>query len=226
MSRTTYANVVATLALLMAASAGGAYAASQLPKDSVRSKQVKDHSLTAQDFKVGQLAAGAPGVAGPAGPAGPRGPQGEKGTAGPAGPSVVTSGYVTKSPDPFATACIDATVAGEEFTVPAPTVLWVSGSAHYVPQLDAAEMQHKGYANVALMTGSSRLAETGLGTTTWTGPGELAVTGTLHGPNGHAFVLKPLTTYKLVTELFTRTNCPGAANVSNVRLDWLGFAAP
>jgi hypothetical protein len=224
MPRTTYANVVATLALVVATS-GGAYAASQLPKDSVRSKQVKDHSLTAQDFKAGQFSAGQ-GGAGPAGPAGPRGPQGEKGAPGPAGPSVVTSGYVTRSPGPFATACIDSNQAGEAFTVPARTVLWVSGSAHYVPQLEAAETQHRGYANVALMAGDSRLAETGLGTTSWMGPGELAVTGTLHGPNGHAFVLKPLTTYKLVAELATRLNCAGGADVSNVRLDWLGLAAP
>src|SRR4051794_26784057 len=121
MPRTTYANVVATLALVVATS-GGAYAASQLPKDSVRSKQVKDHSLTAQDFQAGQLAGEAKGVAGPAGPRGPQGEKGAPGPAGPAGPSVVTSGYVTRpSVGSFDTACPDATFESDEFTVPAPT---------------------------------------------------------------------------------------------------------
>jgi hypothetical protein len=75
----TYANVIATLALFLALG-GGAYAATQLPKDSVGSKQikanavsgskVKDQSLLAGDFKKGQL------------PAGPKGDQGIQGTQG------------------------------------------------------------------------------------------------------------------------------------------------
>ena len=59
----SYANVASTLALVVALS-GGAYAATQLPKNSVTSKQVKNGSLKAADFKAGQL---------PAGPAGPAG---------------------------------------------------------------------------------------------------------------------------------------------------------
>ena len=69
MNRPIYANVVATLALLVAGS-GGAYAATQLPKDSVRTKQVKDHSLTARDFRAGELAAGLAGTPGTSGPKG------------------------------------------------------------------------------------------------------------------------------------------------------------
>jgi hypothetical protein len=67
----TYANVVATLALFLALG-GGAYAATQLPnnsvgtnqlkKNAVISQKVKDGSLLATDFKSGQL---------PRGPVGP-----------------------------------------------------------------------------------------------------------------------------------------------------------
>jgi Collagen triple helix repeat (20 copies) len=95
----TYANVMATLAVFVALG-GGAYAATTLPKNSVKSKQiangqvkpadiaanavnsakVADFSLLAQDFKAGQLPAG------PAGPQGARGPQGAQGPPGPQGP--------------------------------------------------------------------------------------------------------------------------------------------
>ena len=60
----SFANVASALALTVALTTGTAYAASQLPKNSVTSKQVKNGSLKAADFKAGQL---------PAGPAGPAG---------------------------------------------------------------------------------------------------------------------------------------------------------
>ena len=80
-----YGNVVATLALFLALG-GGAYAAIKLPKNSVTSVQVKNGSLTAKDFKKGQLK----GKTGPAGAAGATGPQGERGPAGPQGPPGLT----------------------------------------------------------------------------------------------------------------------------------------
>jgi hypothetical protein len=95
--RLTFANVTALLALFFALSAGS-YAAITLPKNSVTSKQVKDHSLLKNDFKSGQLQrgpqgiAGAPGITGPTGPAGPAGPQG---LAGVLGLTVVESTPVT-----------------------------------------------------------------------------------------------------------------------------------
>jgi len=71
--------VVASLALLIALGGTG-YAASQaLPRNSVTTVQVKDHSLLARDFKAGQIPRG------PAGPAGAQGPAGPQGAAGPAG---------------------------------------------------------------------------------------------------------------------------------------------
>jgi hypothetical protein len=71
--RLTYANVTATLCLFLLLG-GGAYAATELPKNSVGTKQlkkgsvtaakVKSGSLLASDFKSGQLPAGAPGSPG------------------------------------------------------------------------------------------------------------------------------------------------------------------
>lgn len=81
-----YSIVASTLALGIAVSTGGAVAASalidgknikpgtvktkQLAKNAVTTNKVKDGSLTAADFKAGQLPAGAQGPAGPAGPKG------------------------------------------------------------------------------------------------------------------------------------------------------------
>jgi hypothetical protein len=76
--RLTFANVTALLALFFALSAGS-YAAVNLPKNSVTTKQVKDHSLLGRDFTQGQIPRGPQGPAGPAGSAGPQGPQGPPG---------------------------------------------------------------------------------------------------------------------------------------------------
>lgn len=51
-----YANVTATLALVVALG-GTSYAATQLPKDSVRSKQIKQNSVKSVDVKDGDLGA-------------------------------------------------------------------------------------------------------------------------------------------------------------------------
>lgn len=92
----TYANVIATLALFLALGGGAAYAADQLAKGSVGSKQlkrnavtgakVKDGSLSAGDFKPGQL---------PVGETGPRGAQGAPGAPG-ATDVVVRAGETAK----------------------------------------------------------------------------------------------------------------------------------
>jgi hypothetical protein len=91
--RLTYANIVATLALIIALGMGSAWAAGKLAKDSVKSKQIKagavknsdladnsvtsakvaDGSLLGGDFAAGQL---------PAGPQGPQGLQGDRGLPG------------------------------------------------------------------------------------------------------------------------------------------------
>jgi hypothetical protein len=82
----TYANVCATLALFVALSTGGAWAADQLigqkqlkrnavtakalAKSSVTSRAVKNRSLRAIDFARGELPSGPIGPSGPSGPAG------------------------------------------------------------------------------------------------------------------------------------------------------------
>ena len=52
--RLTYANVIATLALFLALG-GGAYAATQLPKNSVGAKQLKKNAVTAAKIKDGAV---------------------------------------------------------------------------------------------------------------------------------------------------------------------------
>jgi hypothetical protein len=78
--RPTPAMVVACAALVVALGGTG-YAATVLPRNSVGAVQLRNNAITAskvknfsllrQDFKPGQLPAGARGPAGPAGPAGP-----------------------------------------------------------------------------------------------------------------------------------------------------------
>jgi hypothetical protein len=95
-----YANVTATMALVMALSGVG-YAVVALPTNSVGSAQIKakavktsdlgrgavttrkvrDGSLLRQDFAAGQLVAGPTGPTGATGPAGPTGAQGLPGDA-------------------------------------------------------------------------------------------------------------------------------------------------
>jgi hypothetical protein len=94
-----YANVVSTLALVVALG-GTSYAAVELPKNSVGSKQlktnavtsskVKDRTLRSKDFKAGELPAGARGLAGAPGAPGPKGDTGTPGTQGVAGPPGVS----------------------------------------------------------------------------------------------------------------------------------------
>jgi hypothetical protein len=72
--------VLAAIALFLALG-GVSYAAAKLPRNSVTTAQVKDHSLLAKDFARGQIPRGPVGPAGPAGPTGPAGPAGPAGSA-------------------------------------------------------------------------------------------------------------------------------------------------
>ena len=71
--RPSPAMVIACLALLLVLGGTGYAASKALPRNSVTSVQVKDHSLLARDFKAGQIPRGPAGAAGPAGPAGTSG---------------------------------------------------------------------------------------------------------------------------------------------------------
>jgi hypothetical protein len=81
--RFTYANVVATLALFVALG-GGAYAATQLKKNSVGTRQLKNGAVTALKLATTAQATlrGAPGPRGEAGPKGEAGAAGAPGAAG------------------------------------------------------------------------------------------------------------------------------------------------
>jgi hypothetical protein len=78
--RPTYSNVVATLALFFAL-AGGAWAATQLPKESVGSTQLAKGAVTPEKLSA-QAKNGFTGPAGPQGALGPRGNEGQRGDNG------------------------------------------------------------------------------------------------------------------------------------------------
>src|SRR5213592_3847860 len=73
--------VIACFALLVVLGGTGYAAVQALPRNSVTTVQVKDRSLLARDFAVGQIPRGAQGPQGAAGPAGPPGPAGAAGGA-------------------------------------------------------------------------------------------------------------------------------------------------
>ena len=85
----SYANVMSSIAVF-AALGGVGYAALELPRNSVTTREVKNRSLLAKDFKRGQLPRGATGPQGAQGPAGPKGDPGAAGPAGPTGPAGAT----------------------------------------------------------------------------------------------------------------------------------------
>lgn len=82
-SKLTYANVMATVAVFLTLG-GISYAATQLPANSVGTKQLKNGAVTDKKIAASTLAhlAGAPGVTGPVGKEGPLGPIGHEGPAG------------------------------------------------------------------------------------------------------------------------------------------------
>ncbi|HEY3771672.1 MAG TPA: hypothetical protein VGL69_01650 [Solirubrobacteraceae bacterium] len=83
----TYANVVATLALMLAISGGTALAAThlitgkQIAKGTISATNIKKHTLTSTLFKKGVKLRGARGATGPAGAAGAAGAPGAAGSA-------------------------------------------------------------------------------------------------------------------------------------------------
>lgn len=124
----TYANVVSTVALVLAVSGGAAFAATALPRDSVGTPQLKDNAVTgakvhdgslrARDFAAGSLPSGAPGSPGPSGAPGAPGSPGPSGATGPSFAHTVQTGYVG-----LLCKNQDTTVASYDFTPTADTGL-------------------------------------------------------------------------------------------------------
>ena len=206
MNRPMYANVVATLALLVAAS-GGAYAATALPKDSVRSKQVKDHSLTAQDFKAGQLSAGPQGAPGPRGPSGPPGPD-----------------LLEISRQDFARQSLADTCAGVRLTTPVITVperavVWLSGSGiwSYTGEDTSA---HELATFEAIVEKSSGQAS-GTAGAAWTTAfnAQLRSEGVVMD-GSHPLVLEPGTSYRFAADFRAVGSCQ-SGNLDRPTLSWM-----
>jgi hypothetical protein len=87
----TYANVVSTICLFLLLGGGAAFAATQLPKNSVGPKQIRNGAVTQAKIAPAAQAAlrgatGAPGARGETGPRGETGLRGEAGARGETGP--------------------------------------------------------------------------------------------------------------------------------------------
>lgn len=83
----TYANVISTLCLFLLLGGGAAFAATQLPKNSVGARQIKRGAVTPAKISnaTKQVLAGAQGPRGATGAAGAKGPRGATGATGPTG---------------------------------------------------------------------------------------------------------------------------------------------
>jgi hypothetical protein len=133
-------NLIAYLALFVALG-GTSYAAGAFPRNSVgerqikagavRSSEVKDRSLLAKDFKLGQLpsgatgAAGAPGRTGPAGANGAPGGMGVAGVKGDTGPTYGAQSATGETPVSPST----ANVASVDLVLPGPGKVYAYGHA-------------------------------------------------------------------------------------------------
>ena len=108
-SKLTYANVISTVCLFLILG-GSAYAATQLPKNSVGTRQIKNGAISGPKIKRGSIEAikltalaqstlqGAKGPRGPKGATGAKGAtggKGDRGAAGPPGPSGNPGAYAT-----------------------------------------------------------------------------------------------------------------------------------
>jgi hypothetical protein len=212
----SYANVVATLALVLAVT-GGAYAATQLPKDSIRSKQVKDHSLKARDFKPGQLPTGAPG------PKGDRGDAGARGEPGQAGPSVLLSGHHTANGETQQTSCpiysMDAPL-----TITRPTILYANGLVHFQALAPATSYTHFSTLRVLLRDAQDTIVgETLTGREYGPNDVDARASGLIVGTDGAPVEVQPAT-YTLELRLSVGSVfCSGSSMTSSPALEWLGF---
>jgi hypothetical protein len=218
----SYANIVATLALVLAIT-GGAYAATQLPKNSVGSKQVKNSSLLVKDFKPGQLPAGAQGQQGP------QGVPGARGETGAAGPSVLQAGRKDFSSQTWQGQCASAELKTDTFTVSRASYVWASAHGEYVASGVAVGLDHNANMEVYLLGGLADdiLASTHVGGMRTTDHALLASDGWLATTPG-PLLLQPGTTYKLAVGfgLTGSGACTGGAALDDPTLSWSILPAP
>ncbi|HET6940185.1 MAG TPA: hypothetical protein VFI19_16330 [Nocardioides sp.] len=215
----SYANVVATLALIVALT-GGAYAATQLPKNSVASKQVKNSSLMAKDFKPGQL---------PSGSTGPQGPQGPRGLTGQDGPSVLTTGYKR---GPFSQNLFSCSGVHQEtdlFTVPVKAVAHVDATYGFQSTVSAdLESQvflidvHGGVEDPVAVAGYTVAYNVDAANPVVSGL--LTVNGDVEKP----YALLPGHTYKLHLAGFDQSpgNCTESIRITWPSIQWMTYPFP
>ena len=88
-AKLTYSNVISTLCLVLLLGGGTAYAATQLGRESVGTRQLRKNAVTPVKLSAAakQALTGATGREGPAGPNGPKGAAGPRGAVGPTGPT-------------------------------------------------------------------------------------------------------------------------------------------
>jgi hypothetical protein len=86
--RLTYANVMSSIAVFLVVAGGTAFAATQLGKESVGTKQLKKEAVSLAKINAAAKNSlkGATGPAGPTGATGAKGAEGAKGATGPQGP--------------------------------------------------------------------------------------------------------------------------------------------
>jgi hypothetical protein len=94
--RLTYANVMSSIAVFLVLAGGTAFAASQLGKESVGTKQLKKEAVSLAKINAAAKKSlkGAAGPAGAKGATGPQGAKGDKGDKGDTGPSTGPAGGV------------------------------------------------------------------------------------------------------------------------------------
>jgi len=136
LDRLTYANLIATLALFVALG-GASYAATQLPRNSVGTTQLKKEAVTPAKLSRASKSAltgpaGPTGATGPSGPAGApgapgerglqgeRGEPGAKGEMGDRGPEGPSDGYVAVN---MGGGVLEPTIEAGELHVPAGSYL-------------------------------------------------------------------------------------------------------
>ncbi len=89
--RLTYANVMSSIAVFLVVAGGTAFAASQLEKESVGTKQLKKEAVSLAKINA-TAKKSLKGATGATGPQGPKGDKGDKGEKGDVGPSTGTAG--------------------------------------------------------------------------------------------------------------------------------------
>lgn len=124
-SRMSFANVTSLVALFVALG-GSSYAALNLPKGSVGSKQLKKNAVTSPKVKPGSLLLsdfsssqraslrGPAGLQGPAGQQGPQGPRGDVGAPGATNVVVRTGPAVTAGANGSGPGCVDGVPGGSK----------------------------------------------------------------------------------------------------------------